>query len=1370
MLNRLPQALLVPALLAGGMALLWWDARVEVGQVKESAGQGLRLKRGAGMKARLEPPAAEPDQKHVLEDMLAGRPFVLVADGRAGRFVLSLEELHVAEGPQEQRWRSFPRAADASRLLMEAARQGGDKAELVLYPLGREGEPSARQVLKNRLDLQFTDEARAARLLTAHGLRVVARPEYAPDHWIVEPVKGGAEATLRALSALTGQDGVRHIMPLLARHRQKMLLPNDSFFSQQWNLRNTGQGNGLQGVDANVTPVWDSHKGAGQRIGIVDDGLDMLHPDLLPSIDTSLGFDWNDLAKDADPSARPNTDRAVEDSHGTAVAGIAAARGGNGIGVSGVAPEALLVGLRLISDQDSDGITDQDEAEAMSHRKDIIQVKNNSWGSGAKANALIGPGPLMRAALKDAAETGRFGRGTLFVWAAGNGTLAGEQGQKDGYTNSIYSTTVGAMGNGGYLADYSEGGSHLVVVAPSSGSSSGSRGIHTTDLRGSNGINRPGSTGEPADRNYTSSFGGTSGATPVVSGVMALMLDANPLLNWRDVKEILLRSSRHVFPTTAGWVTRHGGDPSLPPIKHHESFGGGLVDAAAAVSMASTWTPLGPMLEETRSVTTAQAIPDNDGTGINISFDLGGIAPMRVEHATLKLKAAHTFRGDLDIRLISPGGVISSLAVKTPADASLEGYNDWLFSSVRHWGESASGVWILNIRDLAKNDSGTFQSAELRLYGTDAALPVLTSSTSGPFFLRAGDPLFLEGSGTGGGKVAFIWNRDDERLPGSSPTLNLAAVQVSDGGEYRLDVVNAAGVDSSGPVQVGVVGSLPATLVVNHTLTPDLVLQAPAKGPGLSFQWRRNGEGLGNGGRITGADGPTLRITDASPADNGGYSCVVSMTGFAEPIECPAVAVTVIVPPVMNPPGFDNGVQGGPVNAAFSAQNSATSYKLRGKLPAGVKLDSATGQLSGRPAKPGTYSFFMSAANAAGTSPEIEVIWQIEAFPREAVGVWFGRVEHGLDLNDELGGSLKITVGSTGSYSGRLTLGARTFTWTGLIDALPRGQSPTTPFAIAQGKVPAAITGSFSLDLDNGLLSGSCQKALPGSSRSLSGSKSPWSSTLKPVSVSAAFNTALFIPSGAVEEGDPDYPQGSGWAVLTLSPSGGVSWTGKLAEGTSITGSIPMGPAGQVSIHQLLYAGTGSIQGVITLNPNTGLADGSLKWVKKPVSANGVRSYKDGIPLHSLHARGALYTRPAKDAMLLGLLPPASPQDQNARMLFTGPSLAGSGFGQAFQVTVSGTGKIPTGTVLNPQALTLSLTASNGRLGGSFTFNDVNPFSTADPPAKIRRPATFSGLVITRSGLNQGIGFFTQPLMPENAEEKSSTTPVVSGRAELLPP
>lgn len=1367
MLNRLNQALLAPILLAGGMVLLLRDADLETGHLKEPAGPGGRLMVGSGMKARLETPATEPDQKHVLEDMLAGRPFVLVADGSAARFVLSLEELHVPEGPQEQRWRRIPRAADASRLLAEAGRQGDGKAELVLHPLGREGEASARMVLKNRLDLQFSDEARAAQLLKAQSLRVVARPEYAPGHWIVEPMNGGAEATLRALSALTGQEGVRRIMPLLARHRQKMLLPNDTFFSQQWSLRNTGQGNGLQGVDANVTPAWDIHRGAGQRIGIVDDGLDTLHPDLLPSIDSSLGFDWNDLSKDGDPSARPNTDKAVEDSHGTAVAGIAAARGGNGIGVSGVAPEALLVGLRLISDQDSDGITDQDEAEAMSHRKDIIQVKNNSWGSGAMANSLIGPGPLMRAALKDAAETGRFGRGTLFVWAAGNGTLAGEQGQKDGYTNSIYSTTVGAMGNGGYVADYSEGGSHLVVVAPSNG---GSRGIYTTDLRGNNGLNRPGSTGEPTDRNYTNSFGGTSGATPVVSGVMALMLNANPLLNWRDVKEILLRSSRHVFPTTEGWVTRHGGDPSLPPIKHHERFGGGLVDAAAAVSMASTWTPLGPMLEETRSVTTAQAIPDNDETGINISFDLGGIAPMRVEHATIKLKASHTFRGDLDIRLISPSGVISNLAVKTVSDASIEGYNDWLFSSVRHWGESAAGVWILNIRDRAQRDVGTFQSAEFKLYGTDAALPALTSSTSGPFFLHAGDPLALEGSGTGGGKVTFIWNRDDERLPGSRTTLNLPAVQVSDGGEYRLDVVNAAGVDSSEPIQVGVVGSLPATLVVNRALTADLVIQAPAKGPGLSYQWKRNGESLSNGGRITGADGSTLRITEASPADNGDYSCVVSMSGFAEPIESSTATVTVIIPPVMNPPGFDNGVQGGPVNAAFSAQNSATSFKLRGKLPAGVKLDTFTGQLSGRPTKPGTYSFFMSAANAAGTSPEIEVIWQIEAFPREAVGVWLGRVEHGLALNDELGGSLKITVGSTGTYSGRLTLGTRTFTWTGLIDALPRGQSPTTPFSIAQGKVSAAIAGSFSLDLSNGLLSGSCQNTLAGSSRSLTGSKSPWSSTLKPVTASAAFNTAVFIPAGALEEGDPDYPQGSGWVVLTLSPSGSVSWTGKLAEGTSITGSIPMGPEGQVSIHQLLYAGTGSLQGQVTLNANTGLADGSLKWIKKTVSANGVRSYKNGIPLHSLNARGALYTRPAKDAMLLGLQPPVSTLDPNARMLFTGASITGSTYEQDFQVTPSGTARIPTGTTLNPQALTMSLTASNGRLSGSFTFNDANPFSLTSPPAKIRRSAVFSGLVITRSGLNQGIGFFTQPAMPENAEEKSSATPVLSGRAELLPP
>src|SRR5690606_15910850 len=140
----------------------------------------------------------------------------------------------------------------------------------------------------------------------------------------------------------------------LARQHQKRLIPSDPFFSQQWHLQNTGQGSGLAGTDVNITSVWDTFRGAGVRIGIVDDGLDILHSDLVPNLDLLNDRDWNDSTPD-DPT--PNT---LWDFHGTSCAGVAAGRGNNGLGISGAAPEATLVGMRLIAA----ATTDLQEAEA----------------------------------------------------------------------------------------------------------------------------------------------------------------------------------------------------------------------------------------------------------------------------------------------------------------------------------------------------------------------------------------------------------------------------------------------------------------------------------------------------------------------------------------------------------------------------------------------------------------------------------------------------------------------------------------------------------------------------------------------------------------------------------------------------------------------------------------------------------------------------------------------------------------------------------------------------------------------------------------------------------------------------------------------
>jgi len=153
----------------------------------------------------------------------------------------------------------------------------------------------------------------------------------------------GPDGALGLAEALRNHASVLQAEPQLARLRQKKLVPNDPLFPQQWHLLNTGQSGGIAGVDLNVAGVWDTLRGTGLTIGIVDDGVQADHPDLSPNFNFALSVNLNS-----------NPFNLSYDTHGTPVAGIVAARGNNGLGVSGVAPEASLADIRLLGDWDTD--------------------------------------------------------------------------------------------------------------------------------------------------------------------------------------------------------------------------------------------------------------------------------------------------------------------------------------------------------------------------------------------------------------------------------------------------------------------------------------------------------------------------------------------------------------------------------------------------------------------------------------------------------------------------------------------------------------------------------------------------------------------------------------------------------------------------------------------------------------------------------------------------------------------------------------------------------------------------------------------------------------------------------------------------------
>lgn len=637
------------------------------------------------------PPQINPFQHNSPE-------LVLRSNGRMNSHVIALDELYLKHESGKEEIRSIPpqkNIADLQQFAQQIQQTENVPTNLLVYLKDKPRKESTRSVLTNQVLVKMSS---LNKLLSYNEALTIETPEFAPEYRIVS--LDFQSDVLLAASDLSQLKGVLEAEPLLATWKSKKALPNDSLINQQWHLKNTGQSGGLIGTDAKVENVWGTFggsgfRGAGISIAIIDDGLQTNHPDLSLNVNTAIDFDWNDNTP-ADPN--PVSE---DDNHGTACAGVAAAVGNNSLGVSGAAPEATLVGFRLIAA----AFTDAQEADAFTKSNSIIQIKSNSWGDVDDAASFGGPGPLALAALESATSTGRSGKGTIFTFAGGNGRDKGDYSNFDGYCSNRFVIGVAAVNNLGKQAWYSESGSNLLITAPSSG---GTLGITTTDRTSTAGYNvTSGIAG-----NYHPDFSGTSSATPLVSGVCALILQKNPNLGWRDVKEILVRSAFKVDPTDSDWIANDAG------FNFNHKFGAGMIQAEPAVALAENWVNL--PVESTTQLTnnTVQAIPDNNAAGVSRSFNFNATT-LRVEHVEVTLTVTHPFRGDLECILTSPTGKQSVLMIRRGSDTESVTNETYTLTTVHHWGEKSNGTWTVKVADLGLDDIGTLRSVTVKLLGTN---------------------------------------------------------------------------------------------------------------------------------------------------------------------------------------------------------------------------------------------------------------------------------------------------------------------------------------------------------------------------------------------------------------------------------------------------------------------------------------------------------------------------------------------------------------------------------------------------------------------------------------------------------------------------
>lgn len=481
----------------------------------------------------------------------------------------------------------------------------------------------------------------------------------------------------------------------------------DPLLTKQWHLENIGQSGGTPGEDLRAIAAWPETKGAGIRVAVVDDAIETVHHDLAPNVVEGAWFDYRSR------TATVPLPCYVDDDHGTAVSGIILARDDNRFGGAGVAPRASLAAYNALATS-----TDADIADALNRDLANNAIFNNSWGS--PDNGMLNRAEAsFTAAIRNGIANGRGGKGSVYVFPAGNGGcyLVDEAGRcaydensnYDGYVNQLGVIAACAVDDDGKAPIYAEPGANILVCGPSGNQSSA---ITTTDLLSE----------------YRSDFSGTSASTPMISGTAALILSANPSLTWRDVRLILAHSARQNDPLHSGWVAGTDGRPPFNPY-----FGFGAADAQAAVALAKTWQSVGgsesllkcgPYSRGNGVSPFPISIPD-DATGREDRITVGtdcGIG--KIEFIEIGFSATHEFSGDLRVDLVSQRGLLSRLADARLCDPDQDGfadncgrYDDWRFGSVRHLGEPAPGTWRMIVSDRLAEDAGTWTGWSLTFWG-----------------------------------------------------------------------------------------------------------------------------------------------------------------------------------------------------------------------------------------------------------------------------------------------------------------------------------------------------------------------------------------------------------------------------------------------------------------------------------------------------------------------------------------------------------------------------------------------------------------------------------------------------------------------------
>lgn len=500
--------------------------------------------------------------------------------------------------------------------------RGRERAELVQLPrmLQRQGGELIAQagvvgtapgidnpiIVTDDLLVQFkpeVSEERIRSLVAENALSIVEASVHSTNQFVLrvdETSKDDALQISARFQSMTDLVDFAH-PDFITVVEPREFLPNDPLFGRQWHHRNTGQDMGTEDADVDTSLAWDIEQGAaGTTIAIVDFGFEMEHPDLQPNLwenasemggaagkdDDGNGYiddfhGWDFVQNDNDPSG---PDSASGSRHGTAVAGVAAARGDNGIGVTGSCPQCSLMLLRI----GAASAVSKVAAAIRYAEHNGAAVISNSWGYPAA--------PTLENALNSAATSGRGGLGSVVFLAMNNSHVNDCGSSRLPSLDSVIA--VGRSTNRDLSDDLASFGPCLDLLAPTAWLSTISSGrgtlwITTTDMLGPAGYNSndilapcPELVPPPAGAlDYTRCFIGTSSSTPLTAGVAGLVLTASSSLTRSQVQRLLQDTADKIEDPVGAYSPGNGfSDPPSGPPGH----GWGRLNAFEAVRVVAS--------------------------------------------------------------------------------------------------------------------------------------------------------------------------------------------------------------------------------------------------------------------------------------------------------------------------------------------------------------------------------------------------------------------------------------------------------------------------------------------------------------------------------------------------------------------------------------------------------------------------------------------------------------------------------------------------------------------------------------------------------------------------------------------------------------